>query len=69
MGEHKLLYRAGSSGLAYAGIADCSTPHWYCSCGDWRINCNPLSGSPRRETAAKHHRRHVATGDGRGLVR
>jgi hypothetical protein len=55
--NHELLYRAGSSGLAYAGIADNSTPHWYCSCGGWRLN-RTLRGTPHRETAEKHHRRH-----------
>ena len=57
--NHELLYRAGSSGLEYAGIPDCHTPHWYCSCGAWWINRNPRSGSPHKETATKHHRKHV----------
>lgn len=55
--EHELLYRAGSSGLGYAGIPDAS-PHWYCSCGRW-IKYRDAQGRPFREAAAKHHRRHA----------
>lgn len=58
MAEHTLLYRAGSSGLTHLGIPDNSTPYWYCSCGDWRINRKP-NGSPLRETASRHHRTHI----------
>lgn len=56
--EHELLYRAGSWGLGNVGITDNTQPHWYCSCGGWRIN-RDLQGRPHRETAAKHHRKHV----------
>lgn len=56
--DHELLYRAGSSGFASIGIPDVSTPHWYCSCGGWRKDRN-YRGSPMRETAQKHHRKHV----------
>jgi hypothetical protein len=55
---HELLYRAGCMGFSKAGIPDNPTPHWYCSCGGWRINRKP-NGSPHIETATKHWRKHL----------
>lgn len=56
---HELLYRAGSHGLGSVGIADNNQPHWHCSCSKWRLNRNPRTGSPFKETAIKHHRKHI----------
>jgi hypothetical protein len=56
--ECELLYRAGSGGLSHLGIPDCRTPHWYCACGGWR-KTRDHKGSPFRETAMKHWRKHV----------
>lgn len=56
--DHQLRYRARSSGLVHLGIADCSSAHWYCTCGDWVKN-RDLQGRPFRETALKHHAKHV----------
>ena len=61
--DHELLYRAGSYGLSHVGIPNESQPHWYCSCGTWRLNRNPRTGSPFKETALKHHRKHLAEYD------
>lgn len=58
MGEHELRYRAGSAGLERLGIPNVSQPYWYCSCGKWTKN-RDLQGRPFRETALKHHRKHV----------
>jgi hypothetical protein len=55
---HELKYRAGSRGLAKVGISDVSTPHWYCTCGLWKIP-RDLQGRPFEETAKRHHRQHV----------
>jgi hypothetical protein len=57
--EHELLYRAGSYGLERLGITDNSAPHWYCICGQWRINRNPRTGAPHKEIATKHHKKHI----------
>lgn len=56
--EHELKYAVGASGLAHLGIPNNSQPHWYCTCGRWRKDRN-LRGQPFRETAEKHHRKHV----------
>jgi hypothetical protein len=56
--EHELKYRPGASGMAHLGIPNNSQPHWYCTCGRWRKDRN-LRGQPFRETAEKHHRKHV----------
>jgi hypothetical protein len=56
--EHELRYRAGSGGLTHIGIADNPAPHWYCTCGGWRVNRDG-QGRPFRETAEKRHRKHV----------
>ena len=61
--QHELLYRVGSHGLGYVGIADNNQPHWYCSCGQWRLNRNPRTGSPFKETATKHHKKHIKGAD------
>lgn len=58
MTEHELRYRAGSIGLGRLGLSDVAHPHWYCTCGEWWINRKP-NGSPHRETAEKHWRRHA----------
>lgn len=55
---HSLMYRAGSYGLGDVGIPDNGQPFWYCTCGQWRKN-RDLQGRPFRETAEKHHRKHV----------
>lgn len=55
---HELRYRARSSGLAHLGIPDTTQPHWYCTCGAWAKN-RDLQGRPFRETALKHHAKHV----------
>jgi hypothetical protein len=56
--EHELKYRAATRGLGYAGIADNSTPFWYCTCGQW-VRQLDLRGRPLEETAKKHHRKHI----------
>lgn len=55
---HELKYRAASVGLARAGVPDVSTPHWYCTCGLWRIP-RDHQGRPFEETAKRRHRKHV----------
>lgn len=53
--KHELKYLAGISGF---GKTD-GVPHWYCTCGSWRINRDLRTGSPMRETAEKKHRKHA----------
>jgi trimethylamine:corrinoid methyltransferase-like protein len=53
--EHKLEYLAGISGF---GQSD-GVPHWYCTCGAWRINRDLRTGSPMRETAERKPRKHM----------
>lgn len=55
---HELLYRAGSQGLERLGIRDVAEPHWYCSCGRWRVN-RDSQGRPHHDTAERRHRKHV----------
>jgi len=56
--DHELRYRPGFTGLAHLGIPNNTRPHWYCTCGQWRIN-RDHKGSPFEKTATTHHRRHV----------
>lgn len=53
--SHELVYRAGLSGF---GSVD-DVPHWACTCGQWRINRNLMTGNPQKETAVKRHRVHT----------
>jgi hypothetical protein len=57
--DHVLQYRAGSCGLSHLGVPDNNAPHWYCTCGQWRLNRNPRTGAPHKETATKHHKKHT----------
>jgi hypothetical protein len=56
--NHELKYRPGSSGLSHVGIPDVAIPHWYCTCGHWRIN-RDLQGKPFRDSAEKRHAKHT----------
>jgi hypothetical protein len=61
MTEHAMMYRAGSVGLRHLGIPNAS-PHWYCTCNDWRFETKP---NPRAATgnnlaaAQRSHGAHV----------
>ncbi len=39
-------------------------PHWFCTCGQWRLPRDPLTRAPHRETATEHHKRHVQESSG-----
>ena len=39
-------YDVAVIGLGRVGISD-SSPHWYCTCGEWRFNAKP---NPRAAT-------------------
>jgi predicted house-cleaning noncanonical NTP pyrophosphatase (MazG superfamily) len=56
--HHELMYRPASYGLRKAGIPDVETPHWYCTCGRWRVD-RDLQGRPFKETAQRRHREHI----------
>jgi hypothetical protein len=44
MTAHAMCYRAGTSGFERIGVRS-DSPHWYCTCGAWRMNAKPM---PRR---------------------
>jgi len=53
---HELRYRAGTVGGVF-GLPD-ADPHWYHTCGAWRVPLN-MAGLPDRDGAARRHRKHA----------